>query len=302
MNNHSNVTPNPYSGDSIALLVVYEVATALSAIMIIITSGLVLRHIYGKFRRSRADLLFIILSISDIGVGSLSQTILGISRICNYKDFCKIGVLNYTAFFLFFPYIFSFIVTTVVAIDRLFFVTKQHNYTDLITKRRLACILAFFFAISIGHCTWLTYELLTDRQVLVPLIVYVVFDLALSIMIIGAYIFILCFACRRSKTVSDCKSNGNRDFKRLTKTIMFIFVSQVIFNFPHQFFMLCPVPEIFEQVQPEDILPWTLMLRNNSSLFNGVILLLRERRKKKNKMKIEKETGFLKDLTKVSSV
>ena len=66
--------------------------------------------------------------------------------------------------------------------------------------------------------------------------------------------------------------------------------------------MLCPVPEIFELVQPEDILLWTLMLRNNSSLFNGVILLLRERRKKKNKMKIEKETGFLKDLTKVPSV
>ena len=299
MNNHSNVTANPYSGDSIALLVVYEVATALSAIMIIITSGLVLRYIYGKFRRSRADLLFIILSISDIGVGSLSQTILGISRICIYKDFCKIGVLG---FFMFFPYIFSFIVTTIVAIDRLFFVTKQHSYTDLITKRRLACILAFFFAISIGLCTWLTYELLADRQVLVSLIVYVVFDLALSVMIIGAYIFILCFAYRRSKTVSHCKSNGNRDFKRLTKTIMFIFVSQVIFNFPHQFFMLCPVPEIFELVQPENILLWTLMLRNNSSLFNGVILLLRERRKRKNKTKIEKETGFLKDLTKVPSV
>ena len=194
MNNHSNVTANPYSGDSIALLVVYEVATALSAIMIIIMSSLVLRHIYGKFRRSRADLLFIILSISDIGVGSLSQTILGISRICIYKDFCKIGVSDYTVFFLFFPYIFSFIVTTIVAIDRLFFLTKQHSYTDLITKRRLACILAFFFAISIGLCTWLTYEFVADIEVSVSLMVYVVFDLALSVMIIGAYIFILCFA------------------------------------------------------------------------------------------------------------
>ena len=300
MSNHSNVTANPYSGDSITSLVVFEVATALSAIMIIITSGLVLRHIYGKFRRSRADLLFIILSISDIGVGSLSQTILGISRICIYKDFCKIG--DYTVFFVFFPYIYSFIVTTIVAIDRLFFVTKQHSYTDLITKRRLACILAFFFAISIGHCTWITYESLAGRQVLVPLIVYYVFDLALSIMIIGAYIFILCFAYRRSKTVSDCKSNGNRDFKRLTKTIMFIFVSQVIFNFPHQFFVLGPVLTILEQVKRRDILLWAFMLRNNSSLFNGVILLLRERRKKKNKMKIEKETGFLKDLKKVPSV
>ena len=288
MSNHSNVTANPYSGDSITLLVVFEVVTALSAIMIIITSGLVLRHIYGKFRRSRADLLFIILSISDIGVGSLSQTILAIKRMWIYKDFRKIEVLDYATFFVFFPCVFSFVVTTVVAIDRLFLVTKQHSYTNFITKRRLACILAFFFAISVGYCTWFTNEFLADKQAMEHLIIHIVFDFALSVMIIGAYIFILCFAYRRSKTVSHCKSNGNRDFKRLTKTIMFIFVSQVIFSFPHQFFVFVEVLEILEQTLPKGIVFWILMLRNNSSLCNGVILLLREGRKKKNKMKIEK--------------
>ena len=39
------------------------------------------------------------------------------------------------------------------------------------------------------------------------------------------------------KTVSHCKSKGNRDFKMLTKTIMFIFVCQVIFNFLFQGFL-----------------------------------------------------------------
>ena len=99
MKNHSNVTTNPYSGDAITLLVVFEVATALSAITIIITSSLVLRHIYGKVRRSRADLLFIILSISNIGVGSLSQTTLGIIRMCMYKD-CRKTVVQ-TIYLLF---------------------------------------------------------------------------------------------------------------------------------------------------------------------------------------------------------
>ena len=37
--------------------------------MIIVTSGLVLRHIYGKAKSLTADLLLIILSISDIRVG-----------------------------------------------------------------------------------------------------------------------------------------------------------------------------------------------------------------------------------------
>ena len=165
MKNHSNVTANPKSGDSITLLVVFEVTTALSAITIIITSSLVLRHIYGKVRRSRADLLFIILSISDIGVGSLSQSVLGIIRICIYKDCLTTVVMTYLFFFLFFPYIFSFIVTTIVAIDRLFIVTKQHRYTNFITKRRLVYILTFLFVISIGHCIWLTYEFLARQTI-----------------------------------------------------------------------------------------------------------------------------------------
>ena len=123
--------------------------------------------------------------------------------------------------------------------------------------------------------------------------IYILFNIALSIMVIGAYIFILCFAYTSSKTVSHCKSNGNRDFKRLTKTIVFIFVSQAIFDFPFQFFQFFPLDNISKQKAPE-IAIWICMLRNNASLFNGVILLLRERRKKNNKMKIEKETGFLK--------
>ena len=296
MKNHSNVTANPYSGDLITLLVVFEVATALSAITITITSRLVLHHIYGKVRRSRADLLFIILSISDIGVGSLSQTTSGIIRMCMCKDCRKI--VKQTNFFFFFftlfPRMFSDIVTTIVAIDRLFLVTKHHCYTNFITKRRLACIVALFFAISIGHGTWLTYAIHTDiKEKLYLSMIYTVFNITLSIMVIGAYIFILCFAYTRSKTVSHCKSNGNRDFKRLTKTIVFIFGSKPIFDFPFQFFQFFPFDEISKQKAPE-IMIWIYMLRNNSSLFNGVVSLLRERRKKNNKMKIEKETGFLK--------
>ena len=308
MKNHSNVTANPKSGDSITLLVVFEVTTALSAITIIITSSLVLRHIYGKVRRSRADLLFIILSISDIGVGLLSQTVLGIVRTRIYKDFHKTVVQTNHLFIFFvpFPYIFSFIVTAIVAIDRLFLVTKQHCYTNFITKRRLACIVAFFFIISVGHCTWMSYAFFAYRRITELLylsMIYKVFNVTLSIMVTGAYIFILCFSYRRAKAVSHCKSNGNKDFKRLTKTIMFIFVSQVIFNFPVQCFMFIPLDKIysiFSETAPE-LMAWIYMLRNNSSLFNGVILLLRERRKKKNKRKIEKETGFLKDLKKVPS-
>ena len=82
MKNHSNHTLNQdWSG--LPGLVAFEVVTMLSSITIVVTSGLVLHHIYGKLRRSRTDLLFVVLSISDIGVGLMSQTFLGLWALCN---------------------------------------------------------------------------------------------------------------------------------------------------------------------------------------------------------------------------
>ena len=307
MKSHSNFTANLYSGDSITYVVTFEVAVVLCAIAIIVSSALVLRHIYRKVRRSRADLLFIVLSISDIGVGSLSQTSLGIFGMaflyieCNGTDSGTsnsnaIKFTYATVFFLLFPYTFSYVVTTIVALDTLFVVTKQHSYKNFITKRRLMYILVFFFATTIALCYWLVLVILAEARFIGAYITYTAFNIALSITIIGAYIFILCFAFSHSKNASHCKSNGNRDFKRLTKTIMFIFVSQVICSFP---FQICwSVPNIPLQAL---IVPWVVILRNASSLFNGIILLLGERRKRKNKIRISKETGFLKDLAKFPS-
>ena len=296
MKSHSNVTANLYSGDSIAYLVTIEVAVALCAIAIIVSSALVLRHIYRKVRRSRADLLFIVLSISDIGVGSLSQTSLGINEMCR-RIHCHItSELRYSVIFLwFFPYTFSYTVTTIVALDTLFVVTKQHSYTNFITKRRLMYILVFFFATTIALCNCLVDVTHARDGINEAYITYTAFNIALSIIIIGAYIFILCFAYSHSQNASHCKSNGNRDFKRLTKTIMFIFVSQVICIFPLQICLASNIP------LPSLMIPWLFILRNASSLFNGIILLLGERRKRKNKIRISKEIFFLKDLAKFPS-
>lgn len=297
MSNNPNVTVNPYLGESVTYIVTFEVVTSLISIIIIVTSGLVLCHIYSKVRKSRADFLFFILSISDIWIGWLTLMFMETYILCLHIKCRNIGVLPYPALFsLGFPYIFSCIVTTIVAVDRLFVVKKQCSYTNFITKRRLMCILVFFFATTIALCYWLAHVILTKAHSTAAYITYAAFNIALSITIIGAYIFILCFAFSHSKNASHCKSNGNRDFKRLTKTIMFIFVSQVICSFPFQIYWSAPNIPL-----PAQIFPWVLILRNASSLFNGIILLLGERRKRKNKIRISKETGFLKDLAKFPS-
>lgn len=68
--------------------------------------------------------MFIILSIADIAVTTLSMPASGIygpfwdTLIENYFNTSKLLFIG-AAFFYDFPYIFSYIVTTIIAIDRL---------------------------------------------------------------------------------------------------------------------------------------------------------------------------------------
>ena len=68
----------------------FEVVTSLISIIIIVTSGLVLCHIYSKVRKSRADFLFFILSISDIWIGWLTLMFMETYILCLYIKCRKI--------------------------------------------------------------------------------------------------------------------------------------------------------------------------------------------------------------------
>lgn len=157
------------------------------------------------------------------------------------------------------------------------------------------CILALSFLLSIGFCTWVVWlysDFINRHTVALSRYICITVNLALSFIIIGAYIFILYFVYGRSKAISYCKRNGSKDFKRLTKTIMLIFVSQAICSLPNQFIWFTVTTSIMSL--PTLLTSLGMMLRNNSCLFEGIILPLRERNKKENKMKIEQETGFSK--------
>ena len=287
MKNHSNHTLNQdWSG--LPGLVTFEVVTMLSSITIVVTSGLVLHHIYGKLRRSRTDLLFVVLSISDIGVGLMSQTFLGLWALCNCSpvdciDSVVLGIAGF--FFIFFPHMFSHTVTTIMAVDRLLIITKNQIYENLVTKRILKGIVAFSLALSVGFCTWFTY---TKYHMVGSYILSHIINLAINVVspviIIAAYIYLLFFIRRQSNAMLHCKNTGSKDFKRLTKTIMFIFISQSICVVPYQYmlFTIYRRPSLENQWHY-----WSFLLRNNSSFINGLILLIRRKAKKKTKLKTD---------------
>ena len=60
------------------ILITFETLVVVVAILITVTSSLILKNIYEKRSRTRADLMFMFLSISDIGVGVLSMAAFGV--------------------------------------------------------------------------------------------------------------------------------------------------------------------------------------------------------------------------------
>ena len=92
MKNLTNQTNVSLTKWSVPHVVVFEVAIAITSVLVITTSCFVLKHIYLKERRSRADLLFIITSITDIGVGLLTVPFGGVNVACETFVKCSASI------------------------------------------------------------------------------------------------------------------------------------------------------------------------------------------------------------------
>ena len=82
MKNNSSSTYHSLFNWSVPHLVIPELWLVFSSLAIIFTSSLVILNNSGNIRRSRAALLFTTVSISDTGVGLLSQPLRGLHAAC----------------------------------------------------------------------------------------------------------------------------------------------------------------------------------------------------------------------------
>ena len=283
MRNYSNNIYHLHTYWSVLNLVMFEVVTVISSFLIIATSSLIVHSFYGKVKKSGAHLLFIILSISDIGVGLLSQPLLLIQPLCDCKFKCSETTFSMIMFFTLFPYNFSYIVTTIIAVDRLLIVTLQQYYEHFVTKRTLKNIVAICLALCTGFYFCYTYYMHEVNAAFIHNILFInaAINITLSCIVITGYAYILCFVYCKSNAMSQCRNNRNKGSKKLTKTVLSIFISQTICIVPH-YFLLTGMQ--LENVQLSIYLrSWFYMLRNNQCFCNGIILLLNQKPKSKRK-------------------
>ena len=278
MKNLTNGTLCTYSGPN---ALTFEVMIVITSALIITTSSLVMKEIYPKLRNSRVDLLFIILSISDIGVGLLKLPSLGLHSVCITFFTCSPWMVYLTVAANVFPY-FSYTVTTIIAVDRLLVIRFNYKYKKIVTVGRLKIFVAFCFFASIGHTCFHIYGIS-----LIPLlIVYACIVAIAPIICIAAYAYLLFYVQRHSSTMSHCKVSGKNNDKRLYKTLLLILVFQLILSFPWTFIAIIYILDYIPRCTLFLVVTWFQLLLFSHSFVIGMIYLINQRKNVRN-MKAE---------------
>ena len=278
LTNHTSVTLPIWS---VPHAVVFEVAIAITSALVIVSSCWVLKYVCLKERRSRTDFLFAITSITDIGVGLLTLPFGGVNVACETFVKCSASITYLINAFIFFT-LFSYLITAVIAIDRLLIITKHYKYKAIVTTERLKIIVAFLFVFSIGIMFLVSYEVIyLERHSAVFKIVFLSIMVILSVAIVVAYTYILSYVYRHSKAISYCKVSGKNN-KKFTKSIMLILISQVITILPILSLQLLYVLDIFCDFIDDDLelyyvlSHWFFIIENCQFFLNGMILWINQ--------------------------
>ena len=131
-----------YDYDILALQIYYVIASLIT----IISNLILIKRLLKNKLKSRPVILFLIMSLSDAGVGFFTIPITSLPFFTNDWDLiCKLSPL--LLFFTYFPFTFSWWMVIVISLDRVFIITKFSLYGRYITMKVL---LGIIFSVMIG--------------------------------------------------------------------------------------------------------------------------------------------------------
>ena len=240
----------------ISEFVMMEVLAVLISLLIVSTNILVIYRITkAQTKNNRSDFCFICLSVSDIGVGFFSVPIQCVAlyyfAILQKWPLIMIIIGSFSRYF---PNTFSCIFTAVIAVDRLFVITLDQKYKDLITLKILKIVAMILFLCSVTNTTIITIRNTQSRRLntrwvngsstdysIVPMAIFVL-TIPSTVGVVLAHLYILYFALRRSSLKQITKHHASNG-KRLTNTITCICITQLI----------CVIPYIVFHIAANDI-------------------------------------------------
>ena len=258
------------------VFILFEILVAAISVTTVITSGMVIDHIYRvQDQKLRANHVFIILSISDIGVGVLSIPVCGIYwyHIEKTEQNPPSFISNSNIFFGDFPYYFSYFITLTIAVDRLLVIRFENQYKEIITTRKLKIILSFVFAFTLVYSAVSTYVYNTTKWVVMMNLGrgYEIILIVCCAVLIAVYIYILLFVRGKSNANYLSKHGDNHFNEKLTKTVALIFICQIACILPY--FVFWQISNNINRRMVYKVMPWVNLIRYCQCFCNALILL-----------------------------
>ena len=294
---------NSVLAQQISAFAIFEMFIVLVSLLIVSSSSLVIYWIVkGQVEKVKYDFAFIILSISDIGVGLFSVPLTGIDWYYgrtsqNMPSVARIG----KKFFLYFPFSFSCLFTTVIAIDRLIVIRLSPKYKNSITPKRLKVIAIILFltsAIISSTFTIWTYSMQSRRYITIW-VYYILYLFMLiagtlcTVVVILTHSYVLYFVLRRSDlTILRNNYSRNYNWRRLTNTIICICISQSICVIPYLLFRIVVLHSRIPLKLILDINPWLSILAYSQCFCNALIILKNKKPRKTFKQTSKEEISM----------
>ena len=263
-------------------LLILQMCIIFTLLAIVISNVALLRKLFKKKQKTRADKIFIILSCSDIGVGLFSIPMMYLELfLCDFivNTMFYFNLLRH--FSAHFPHSFSETLIIIIALDRVFIITKAQVYKKYITMKVLYQIIAFALILNLAVMTFSIMEKTLEPDSHVVFYILISVEICFLFITIIAYVYLFHFLQSKSKKIADKKHSGNNFNKKVMMTITYILICLFIFILVHfvgiaiSFF----IPTRDQRVL-KNMIYWTNTLAYSNSYANAFLILYRFNKKK----------------------
>ena len=249
--------------------ILLKILVVLAIMTNIITNSAVIWRIYSSRKQTRANVMFAFLSVSDLFIAFLSFPMfcLTLFHLSNLPIHIKDCNLNLYVMYL--PTYCSWYLTVLIAIDRLLVIKYNKKYENFISKKVLVRSVLVGLTVYIGT----TIAFFLKRDSMATAIVASVFQLVLTGTVFITYIYILWFTRRKLSSFQNNACHRQQAIHRLTWTIFYIFLCQVIFALPGPIVNFVYTEHWGDAGLERKLRYWARVLFFSNSFINGWILL-----------------------------
>ena len=249
--------------------ILLKILVVLAIMANIITNSAVIWRIYSSRKQTRANVMFAFLSVSDLFIAFLSFPMfcLTLFHLSNLPIHIKDCNLNLYVMYL--PTYCSWYLTVLIAIDRLLVIKYNKKYENFVSKKVLVRSVLVGLTVYIGT----TIAFFLKRDSMATAIVASVFQLVLTGTVFITYIYILWFTRRKLSSFQNNACHRQQAIYRLTWTIFYIFLCQVIFALPGPIVNFVYIEHWGDARLERKLRYWARVLFFSNSFINGWILL-----------------------------